>query len=376
MSSQVTLLLTPGPLTTASSTREAMGRDWGSREPDFIDLTRRLRRQLMEVVGTPAAYTAVPLQGSGTYAIEATLSTLLGPQDRLLVMSNGAYGKRIAAIAERMGHSHLLIDGDEAAALDSEQLDAALAADPSITHVAMVHGETSSGRINPLETIAAIVAAHGRALLVDAMSTFGAIPIEVENSPIAAVIASSNKCLEGVPGIGFAILRISDLQRAEGNSRSLSLDLYAQWRGFEANGQWRFTPPVQVIAAAVEALNLHASEGGVPARNARYAKRAERVLRAMESLGLWPLLAAESRGPCIIAFRMPGELSAKFETVISYLRDEGIAIYPGKLTVAETFRIGCMGAFEEDAFDRFFECFELALGKAGWQEEAALAVEA
>jgi 2-aminoethylphosphonate-pyruvate transaminase len=373
MTSHCALLLTPGPLTTAASTREAMLRDWGSREPDFIALTRRLRSQLLDVIGTPSGYAAVPLQGSGTYAIEATLSTLLGPRDRLLVMSNGVYGKRIATIAERLGHSLIVIDTDETAALDPQKLDAELAADSQISHVAMAHGETSSGRINPIEPIVEVVASHGRALLIDAMSTFGAIPIDVENSPIAAVIASSNKCLEGVPGIGFAIARISDLQRATGVSRSLSLDLHAQWRGFEGNGQWRFTPPVQVIAAAVEALNLHASEGGVSARHARYAKRAERLVRTMESMGLEALLPADARGPCIVAFRTPEDLSSKFEILIDHLRAVGIAIYPGKLTVADTFRIGCMGAFDGSAWERFFDCFGAALCKAGWRQEAALA---
>jgi 2-aminoethylphosphonate-pyruvate transaminase len=373
MTSHCALLLTPGPLTTAASTREAMLRDWGSREPDFMELTRRLRKQLLEVIGTPSGYTAVPLQGSGTYVIEATISTLLGPRDRLLVMSNGAYAKRIATIAERMGHSLLVIDADETAALDSQKLEAALAADPQISHIAMVHGETSSGRVNPIEPIASVVAAHGRTLLIDAMSTFGAIPIDVQNSPVAAVIASSNKCLEGVPGIGFAIVRISDLQRVEGISRSLSLDLHAQWRGFEGNGQWRFTPPVQVIAAAVEALSLHASEGGVSARRARYSKRAERLLEAMESMGLEALLPADARGPCIIAFRTPVDLSSKFETIVDHLRADGIAIYPGKLTAAETFRIGCMGAFDDSAWERFFDCFDAALSRAGWRRKAALA---
>lgn len=366
MTAPTPLLLTPGPLTTADSTRSAMGRDWGSREPDFIALTAALRRGLLAVVDAPADYVAVPLQGSGTYAIEATLATLMGADDRLLVMSNGAYAKRIAAIAGRMGATVRVIDFDERDELDARALDAALAADPRISHVAMVHGETSSGRINPLEPIAAVVAAHGRALLVDAMSTFGALPIDLAGSPIAALVASCNKCLEGAPGIAFAIMRSASLERAAGNSRSLSFDLHAQWRGFEDNGQWRFTPPVQVVAAAVEALRLHATEGGVAARHARYAARARRLVEAMAGFGIEPLLPAAARGPCIVAFHLPADLSPRFDTVTGHLRAEGIAIYPGKLTVAETFRIGCMGVFDDLAWGRVADCFKAGLSLAGW----------
>lgn len=371
MSVQATLLLTPGPLTTADTTRAAMGRDWGSREPDFIALTRRLREQLLVVAGSPAGYTAVPLQGSGTFAVEATLSTLIGPGDRLLVMSNGPYAQRVAAIATRMGHAVRVLESDERASLDTAALDNALAADPGITHVAVVHGETSSGRTNPLDEIAKIVAAHGRALLVDAMSTFGALPIALEDTPIAAVVASCNKCLEGVPGVAFAIVRTSDLERAAGNSRSTSLDLHAQWRGFEANGQWRFTPPVQIVAAAVEALRLHALEGGIAARHARYAARARRLVEAMSALGIEALLPAEARGPCIVAFRVPETLSPRFSEVTAHLRENGIAIYPGKLTVAETFRIGCMGVFDDMTWNAFFEHFGAGLASVQWRQRQA-----
>ena len=340
MNMHTPLLLTPGPLTTADSTRAAMGRDWGSREPDFIALTQALRQLLLATAGAPPGYVAVPLQGSGTYAIEATLATLLKAQECLLVMSNGAYARRIVDIARRMGREVRVIEFDECEELDACSLDTALAADPRISHVAVVHGETSSGRINRIEPIAAVVAAHGRALLVDAMSTFGAIPVELAGSPIAALVASCNKCLEGVPGIAFAIVRSADLVRSEGHSSSLSLDLHAQWRSFEENGQWRFTPPVQVVAACVEALRLHAAEGGVGARHARYTARTKRLLEAMAGFGIEALLPKATRGPCIVAFRVPADLSARLERLIVHLREEGIAIYPGKLTAAETFRIG------------------------------------
>jgi 2-aminoethylphosphonate-pyruvate transaminase len=376
MTAQTTLLFTPGPLTTAASTRAAMQRDWGSREPDFIALTRRLRHQLLALAGDPADYTAIPLQGSGTYAVEATLSTLLSARHRLLVMSNGAYAVRIASIAQRLGLAIRVLEHDECDALDPAVLDRVLAEDPQITHVAVVHGETSSGRINLLEPIMHVVASRGCELLVDAMSTFGALPIDLDRSCIAAVIASCNKCLESVPGVAFSIVRVSSLREAGGNSSSLSLDLHAQWRSFEETGQWRFTPPVQVVAAAVEALRLHASEGGIPARRQRYVQRAERLVQAMASFGIDVLLPDGSRGPCIVCFRIPGDLAARFNIVTDYLRCEGIAIYPGKLTVAETFRVGCMGAFCDDDWQRFFGCFEAALLKTGWKQRVHEGVDA
>lgn len=364
------LLLTPGPLTTAHSTRAAMQRDWGSREPDFIALTQRLRDGLLAVVGAPAGYSAIPLQGSGTYAIEAMVATLIRPDGRLLVMSNGAYGKRIATIAQRLDREVSVLDFDERDALDTDALDIALASDPRITHVAVVHGETSSGRINPLERIAEVVAAHDRMLLVDAMSTFGAVPIDLSGSPIVALVASCNKCLEGVPGVAFAIVRSADLGQAVGNCRSLSLDLHAQWRGFEDNGQWRFTPPVQVVAAAVEALRLHALEGSITARHSRYTGRAHQLVERMACLGIETLLPADVRSPCIVAFRIPEDPSLRFEVLIEHLRSEGIAIYPGTLTVSKTFRIGCMGVFDDRAWQRFFDCFEIGLSLAGWRRVA------
>ena len=247
-------LLTPGPLTTSMSVKEAMLRDWGSRDGAFIDLNTRIRARLVELAGGEGTHVAVPMQGSGTFAVEAMIGTLLPPGGKLLVLVNGAYGKRMVRMAEVMGHSVAALEVAEDQPVDVGALDRALTIDPDVSHVAVVHCETTSGILNPLGDVAAVVARHGRRLLIDSMSAFGALPLDAGAVPFEAVAASANKCLEGVPGLGFVIVRTDALCAAKGNAHSLSLDLYEQWRGFEANGQWRFTPPTHVLAAFAQAL--------------------------------------------------------------------------------------------------------------------------
>ncbi|MFQ5959274.1 MAG: 2-aminoethylphosphonate--pyruvate transaminase, partial [Alphaproteobacteria bacterium] len=245
---QEPLLLTPGPLTTSRETKQAMLRDWGSRDTDFIALNARVRARLVGIAGGAGSHVCVPLQGSGTFAIEATVGTLLPPDGKMLVLVNGAYGRRIARICEVMGRAYTTLETPEDVPNDVAALDAALGADAAITHVAAIHCETTSGILNPIEEIAEIVAGHGRRLIIDAMSAFGALPLDATAVPFDAVVASSNKCLEGVPGVGFAVIREEALKAAKGNAHSLSLDLHDQWRAMEGNGQWRFTPPTHVLA--------------------------------------------------------------------------------------------------------------------------------
>ncbi len=344
------ILLTPGPLTTRESTRRAMLRDWGSRDRAFIALTAELRQRLVSVASGEASHTAAPLQGSGTFIVEAVIATLVSRRDRLLVLSNGAYGERMIAIATRLGLSVEALRWPEDEAVDPEAVGQALAADPTITHVALVHCETTTGLLNPLGEVAGVVAAHGRKLLLDAMSSFGALPIDLRTTAITAVMASSNKCLEGAPGLGFALVAHEVLAASEGNCASLSLDLYAQWRGFEANGQWRFTPPVQVVAALVEALRALEAEGGPPARLARYRDNLQVLVRGMERLGFRLYLNPRLQAPIIATFRSPPGFD--FERFYDGLAERGFLIYPGKLTKAESFRIGCIGAIDHTDFER------------------------
>jgi 2-aminoethylphosphonate-pyruvate transaminase len=337
-------LLTPGPLTTSDATRQAMARDWGSRDRDFIAMTARVRQRLCRLAGAEASHEAVLLQGSGTFAVEAALQSLVPRDGKLLLLVNGAYGRRIVEMARRLGRAMAVIECDEDQPVDPGQAAALLDGDPRVTDVAVVHCETTSGILNPLDDVAAAVARRGRRLIVDAMSSFGAIPIDASRTRFAALIASSNKGLEGVPGIGFVIADRAVLAAASGNAVSLSLDLHAQWRGFESDGQWRFTPPTQVLAALDAALDQLDEEGGVAARGARYRRNCDTLVAGMRGLGFVPLLAPEVQAPIIVTFHRPPKLD--FERFYALMHRRGFSLYPGKLARVDTFRIGCIGAID------------------------------
>ena len=339
-----TLLLTPGPLTTSDATRAALSRDWGSRDADFTALSEGVRRRLAALAGVADTHAAVPIQGSGTFAVEAAIQTLVPPGGRLLVLVNGAYGRRVMEIARRLGRATVTLDAPEDQAIAPDRVAAALEADPAITDVMLIHCETTSGLLNPLPAIAARVRQAGRRLLVDAMSSFGAIPIDGAQTPFTALIGSSNKGLEGVPGLGFVIAETAYLQGCAGHSSSLSLDLFDQWRGFEANGQWRFTPPVQVVAGLAAALDQLAAEGGIAARFARYQENCSTLVQGMRQRGFTPYIPADLQAPVIVTFRIPAGAWFGFQPFYNFLHARGIVIYPGKLTQAPSFRIGCIGA--------------------------------
>jgi len=356
-------LLTPGPLTTRIETRRAMLRDWGSRDRAFIALTAELRQRLPAVAQGEASHVAIPLQGSGTFIVEAAIATLLPPSGKLLVLANGAYGERMVAIAQRLGRRVEVLRWPEDRPVDPGQVDRALAADPAVTHVALVHCETTSGILNPFEAVAAVVAGRGRLLILDAMSSFGALPIDLSAVPAAAVLASSNKGLEGVPGIGFALVERQAIAAAKGNSPSLSLDLHDQWRGFEGNGQWRFTPPVQVVAALVEALRLLEAEGGQAARLRRYQDNFDTLAAGMARMGFRLFLDPAVQAPIIATFHPLDDPRFAFEPFYEGLAARGFLIYPGKLTRADSFRIGCIGALDRNDFEALLVAIEDVLSE-------------
>jgi 2-aminoethylphosphonate-pyruvate transaminase len=346
------LLLTPGPLTTSAKTRAALDRDWGSRDGDFIAMSEGVRRRLVELVGTADTHVTVPLQGSGTFAVEAAVQTLVPREGRLLVLVNGAYGRRIVEMAQRLSRDCTILEVPENQAIAPRAVAARLAADLSITDVFLVHCETTTGLLNPLVEIAACVQDAGRRFLVDAMSSFGAIPIDGARMPFTALIGSSNKGLEGVPGLGFVITDRAHLQSCKGTASSLSLDLFAQWSGFELTGQWRFTPPVQVVAALSAALDQLNLEGGVTARHARYSQNRDVLVRGMRAYGFEPYIETALQAPVIVTFRIPPGGWFKFQPFYDFLHARGIVIYPGKLTAEPSFRIGCIGAINPDDIAR------------------------
>ena len=349
MADRKQLLLTPGPLTTSDATRNAMLQDWGSRDPAFIALTRRVRDGITEIAGGVDTHSCVLLQGSGTYGLEAAMATFVPPVGHVLVLANGAYCHRIAAICEILGRKVEIYETGEDTPPDPADVDRRLAADDSITHVVMVHCETTSGILNPLAEIAEVVAARGRSLMVDAMSSFGAIPIDVNATPIDVVISSSNKCLEGVPGIAFVVARNEVLAASEGNAPSMVLDLHAQAAGFEKSGEWRFTPPTHVVAALAAALDQLHDEGGVAARNARYSENCSILVDGMTAMGFRTYLSHNLQAPIIVTFHTPDDPAFDFRQFYDGLQHRGFTIYPGKLTQADSFRIGCIGqVFPDD----------------------------
>jgi 2-aminoethylphosphonate-pyruvate transaminase len=340
-------LLTPGPLTTTRATKEAMLRDWGSRDGAFVAMNARVRRRLLELVHGDGSHVCVPLQGSGTFIVEAMIGTLLPPRGTLLALVNGAYGRRIVRMCEYYRRACQVEETAEDRPVDPAALERRLAADPTISHVVAVQCETTSGVLNPIEEVAAVTARAGRRLLIDAMSAFGALPLDARRTPFDAVVASSNKCLEGVPGMGFAIVRREALEEARGHAPSLSLDLHDQWTAMEKNGQWRFTPPTHVIAALDRALDQHAAEGGVEGRGGRYRRNCALLVAGLRGLGFETLLPDHLQAPIIVTVRMPADPKFHFETFYERLGQRGYLIYPGKLTVADSFRIGCIGALGE-----------------------------
>ena len=340
-------LLTPGPVTTSLTVRQAMLRDWGSRDEAFIALTTRVRNQLADLAGGSGTHVAVPMQGSGTFAVEAMIGTLLPRRGKLLVMVNGAYGERMVRMAETMGRCVDAVETSEDRPVDPTALDRALTADPEITHVAVVYCETTSGILNPMEAVAEVVARQSRRLLIDAMSAFGALPLDAARTPFDAVAAAANKCLESVPGVSFVVARKEALERAKGNAHSLSLDLHQQWRGFTENGQWRFTPPTHVLAALALALDEHAAEGGVDGRSTRYRNNCRILINGMRALGFRTFLTDADQAPIIVTFHTPADPAFVFEVFYDRLRRRGFVIYPGKLTSARSFRIGCIGRLGE-----------------------------
>ncbi len=359
------LLLTPGPITTSRATKEAMVRDWGSRDGAFIAMTERVRTRLVEVAGGGGTHVAVLLQGSGTYANEAMIGTLVPRTGKLLILINGAYGQRIAQMTRIIGRSFTTLETAEQTPPDPQAVAARLATDRAITHVAVVHCETTSGILNPIGEVAAVVAAAGRRLLIDAMSAFGALPCDAQTIPFDGLTASFNKCLEGVPGAAFAICRRSALESASGNAHSLALDLYDQWMFMDRTKQWRFTPPTHVIAACDRALAEHAAEGGVHGRGARYRRNCGVLVQGMREMGFVTLLPDVLQAPIIVTFHIPSDPRFEFQVFYEKLRGRGYVIYPGKLTSVDSFRIGCIGHLNEADIKRALVAIRQTLDEMG-----------
>ncbi|HRI50941.1 MAG TPA: 2-aminoethylphosphonate--pyruvate transaminase [Pseudomonadota bacterium] len=343
------LLFTPGPLTTSAAVKAAMLHDLGSRDGDFLQRVKSVRERLLTIAGVAEPeYTAIPIQGSGTFGIEATLGSAISRGGKLLVGSNGAYGARIAHIARVLGIACEVVEVPESERLPPAALAAALARDPQLSHLAVVHCETSTGLCNDLAAIGAVARQHGRRFIVDAMSSFAGIAIDVAALGIDLLITSANKCLEGVPGFAIVLARRAALAEAQGSARSVSLDLTAQLRGLDADGQFRFTPPTHALLACDRALTELLEEGGVAARAARYRQNHDTLAAGMRELGFRTFLLAADQSYIITAYYCPEHPQFSFSRFYQALAERGFVIYPGKVSRADCFRIGTIGRIGSD----------------------------
>ena len=348
MTDRAPFLLTPGPLTTSDTVRRAMMRDWGSWDTEFKEITARVRRGILDIAKAVDTHVSVPVQGSGTFVVEAMLGTMIPRDGRVLIVANGAYGQRIAQTCRVIGRDHAVLEAAEDRVPDPAKVAERLENDAGITHVAIVHCETTSGILNPIEAVAKVVEAHGRSLLIDAMSTFAALPLEGGEIHYDALVASANKCLEAAPGAGFMVARKEALEKCAGNAHSLSLDLHDQWVHMEKTGQWRYTPPTHIVAALDQAIIEHRDAGGVSARGARYAENRRVLVTGARALGLETLVEDSLQSPIIVTLHCPDDPAFDFKTFYDLIKGKGFIIYPGKITEAETFRVGCIGQVYPD----------------------------
>ena len=349
-------LLTPGPLTTTETVKKEMMVDHCTWDDDYKQITQWIRKKLLELAeADETEYTAVLMQGSGTFGVESVLTSSVRDGDHLLIIANGSYGMRMSEIAEHAGLSCLVYETPYDEIPDAGVVKRMLEANPKITHVAMIHSETTSGILNDIEAVSRVVKELGRTMIVDAMSSFGGMRIPVEEWGIDFIVSSANKCIQGVPGFSFIICRRDALKACKGVARSLSLDLYDQWKCMEADGKWRYTSPTHVVLAFAQAIRELEEEGGIEARHARYAENNRILIDGLTELGFRPYVGAEYQGPIITTFFYPEHKSYDFQEMYSYIKERGYAIYPGKVTDAETFRVGNIGEIYPEDMERLCE---------------------
>ena len=343
-------LLTPGPLTTTDTVKKEMLFDHCTWDDDYKVITQEIGKKLLELAHVSKDdYTAVLMQGSGTFGVESVLTSVIGADEKLLICANGAYGERMEDIVKHAGIDYEICHERYDRVPDADKVKEILKNDPAITHVSMVHSETTSGILNDIESVAKVVKESGRTMIVDAMSSFGGVDIPVGDWGIDFIISSANKCIQGVPGFSFIIASKQKLIESKGKARSLSLDLYDQWETMNKDGKWRFTSPTHVVLAFSQALKELDEEGGIPARHQRYVENNRLLIEKMKELGIRPYIDAEHQGPIITTFFYPENASFSFTDMYQYIKERGYAIYPGKVTEADTFRIGNIGEiYKED----------------------------
>jgi len=370
------ILLTPGPLSTSPTVRQAMLRDWCTWDDDYnLGIVTPIRQKMVQLASAtkPEDFTAVLMQGSGTFSVEATLGSVIPRNGRLLVLANGEYGARLARISQRLGIDTVVHDSGELGSPDLSRLEEQLAADRDLTYLACVHVETTTGMLNPIESIARIAQKYQRKFIVDSMSGFGGIPLDMSALGIDFLVTSANKCIQGVPGFGIIIARRDELTQCQGQARSVSLDLYDQWTTMEkGSGKWRFTSPTHTVRAFAQALTELEEEGGISARHRRFSENQRVLVAGMERLGFQCLLPHELHSPIITGFHSPTEPGYNFGRFYQRLKDLGFVIYPGKVTGVDSFRIGTIGHVFPRDVNRLIQCIEQAMDwKSDLQRQTA-----
>lgn len=348
-------LLTPGPLTTSKKVKEQMLFDRCTWDDEYKVITQKIRKQLLEIAqASEEMYTSVLMQGSGSFGVESVLNSVINKADKLLIVSNGAYGERIITMAKYIGINYINYHTEYDKVFEINEIKNILNKDKSITHIAMVHCETTTGILNPIEEMAKIAKEYGKVLIIDAMSSLGGIPINVEKLGIDYLISSANKCIQGVPGFCFVIAKREKLLKCEGNSKSLCLDLYDQWKYMEKDGKWRFTSPTHVVAAFSKAIDELIEEGGVIARNDRYKNNNFILRKMLKYMGFEPYIRESLQSPIITTFLFPNT-KFDFNDFYNYVKTRGYVLYPGKLTETDTFRVGNIGEIYQDDIKKLCE---------------------
>lgn len=359
-------LLTPGPSTTSMGVKLAMLADWPVQDIEFRDMVREIREQLLKLAGCDKSFDCVPMQGPGQFAIEAVLGALApATGGKTLVISNGTYGDRAADVLRKLKRPYIKIDKGDDAAVTAEEIRPLLEADRNITHVWMAHCDRTTGIINPIADVAKVVKTRPRVFMVDAIASFGALPVNMSDSLIDVIVSSASDSLEGVPGISFVLMKRDLLAASLGQSHSLALDLHAQWEELQRSGDFRFTPPTHAIVALREALRELDTEGGVVARHDRYRRTADALVEGMRRMGFAPLLSSEKSGPILQTFLYPRDAAFDFEEFARLLRGRGFSIAPGALTGRQTFRMGTIGKLDARVIDRVIAVIQDALKELG-----------
>ena len=347
-------LFTPGPLNTKLSVKEAMLHDMGSRDKEFLEVVKEIRGELLALAGLSFddGYDTVLMQGSGTFGVESVISTVIQSYGHLLILTNGAYGDRMKQMAEVYGIRTTTLKYKENIVPKIKDAEEVLQSDDMITHMAMVHCETTTGIFNDIEGIGLLARKYNKVFIVDAMSSFGAVPINMKACSIDFLISSSNKCIEGVPGFSFVFAKSSILETCTGQARTVSLDLFSQWMDMKKNNQFRFTPPIQSILAFRQAIEELKAEGGIEKRSERYLQNYRRLIEGTEALGLKTYLDKKNEGYIITSFLFPDHPNFDFTCFYESLHQRGQVIYQGKLSDTNCFRIGNIGQLYLEDIDR------------------------